>query len=309
MIFPGISPSGFKDVAKFMLINPVARRLVAEADETLGYSLIDRYRESEAAGGGEYTEYARIAFLVNCLALAVWATEVHDLRPEFCAGPSFGGTPAAVHSGALDFADAVRLTAEWGRCVEEYFAHEYSDVVTLSFARTPGERLRQVLAELDERAEWYDMACYVDDDFHMLSVREAGLERLQTRLRAVGGMPLYVMRPPMHSGAFAPLRQRIEAEVFGRISFRDPAVPVVSDHDGTLLRTAAEIRTLVLDAVVRPVRWPLVMSTLAELGVGRLCVSGKDALWGRVACVTQNFEVLSVSPATALRPRRRSAAA
>jgi [acyl-carrier-protein] S-malonyltransferase len=309
MIFPGIGPSSFKEVAKFLLLNPAARPLVAEADETLGYSLVDRYREAESAGQGEYTEYSRMAFLVTCLALAAWASENYGLEPEYCAGPSFGGTPAAVFSGALDFGKAVWLTAEWGRHVDAYFARENGDIVTQSFARTPPDRLREVLAELDERGEWYDMAAYVDEDFSMLSVRESSVEWLQQRLRAAGGLPLYVMRPPMHSRAFAPLRDTLQSQVFARVHFRDCEIPVVSDHDGTVLRSADEIRTLILDASVRPVRWPDALATLKERGVRRVCVAGQDALWGRVAAVTRNFEVLAAKPETALRPRRRGAAA
>ncbi|MGW5445357.1 ACP S-malonyltransferase [Streptomyces asiaticus] len=294
-------------MAKFMLLNPEARSLVARADDVLGYSLVDRF--SEAEGAGEYSEHARVSFLVNCLALASWATRTHKLEPEVCAGPSFGGTPSAVFSGALDFSDAVWVTAEWGRHVEEYFAREHSDVVTQSFARTPPDRLREVLAELDEQDEWYDMAAYVDDDFSMVSVRESALERFQQRLRSVGGLPLYVMRPPMHSPAFAALRDTLEREVVGKIDFRDPELPVVSDHDGTVLRTAAGIRTLILDAVVRPVRWPDTLATLRERGVGRLCVAGQDALWGRVPVATRSFDVLPIKPETALRTPRRATAA
>lgn len=304
-IFPGIGPSTFKDVAKFMVINPAARSLVEQADEVLGYSLVDSYREAE----GEYSDVARVAFLINCLALAAWSEEEYGIQPEFCAGPSFGGTPAAVYSGALSLSDAVWLTAEWGRCLREYFAREYQDVVTQSVARTSEEKIQEVLAELDERGEWGDIACYVDDDFYMVSVRESSLEWLQQRLRAVGSMPLYVMRPPMHFSGFAPLRERIQSELISGLSFADPMVPIVSDHDGMLLKSGGEVRTLLLDAIVRPVRWPEAIATLKRLGVGRVCVAGQDALWGRVACVTRNFEVISVKPATALRPRRRSAVA
>lgn len=300
LIFPGISAYPFAGIARFLLINPVARRLVADAEETLGYSLIDRYGEAD----DEYSEYARVAFLISCLALAEWAQEAFGVCPQICTGPSFGGTPAAVYSGALAFPDAVRMTALWGRYADEYFSAEHSDVVTQSFARVSGERLDEVLVELDERGEWHDVACYVDEDFHMLSVREGALEWLVKRLRAVGGLPLYTMRPPMHSGAFRPLRDRIERDIFGRITFSEPRIPVVSDHDGSLLESAAGLRDMLLDAIVQPVRWPAVVATLKKIGVAKVYVSGPDSLWGRVECTTRSFEVVAVKPETALMPRR-----
>ncbi|MFI6584152.1 ACP S-malonyltransferase [Embleya sp. NPDC050493] len=305
VVFPGISPCRFDDVAKFMLINPAARALVAEADDRLGYSLVDRYREAP----GDYSEFARVAFLVNCLAPAYWAEDALDMRPDVILGASFGGTPAAVYSRSLDFADAVSLTARWGHALDAYFAREHGDVVTQSFARTPADRLAQVLGELDERGEWHEIACHIDEEFHMVSVREAGLDRLNERVRAVGGLPLSTMRPPMHSRLFGPLRRHIEDTVFADLRFRDPKLPVVSDHDGSVLRTGEQIRTLLLDGIVRAVHWPTAVATLRRAGVVRAYVAGPDSLWGRVPCTTRSFEVVPLKPQTAMRPRRRLTAA
>lgn len=305
LVFPGMSPTRFQDSAKFMLINPVARRLVADADDALGYSLVDRYREAE----GDYSEYAQVAFLVNCLALAAWAHDRFDPEPELCVGPSFGGKTAAAHTGVLDFADAVRLTAGWARLLESWFAENHQDVVTHSFTRVPRRELDRVLAELDERGEWYEISCQVDEDFHMVSLRAPVLDWLGKRLRSVGGLPLYTMRPPMHASVFAPLRERAEKELFAPLTFHDPRIPVVADQDGTLLTTGDQVRTMLLDGFVRPVRWPVVVDALRRHGVGRLYVAGPDSLFGRVPVTTRNFDVVAVDPRTALRPVRRSLAA
>ena len=305
VVFPGMGPTNFMDLAKFMLINPFARRLTKTADEVLGYSLIDRYRETD----GDYTEVSQVSFLISCLALAEWAEHTLGMRPEICAGPSFGGRAATVYSGGLAFTDAVRMTARWANCVDEYFTHEHTGLVTQSFLRTPEDRLAEVLRELDEQDEWYDISCYVDHDIYLLSLREERLEWLQRRLRALGGMPVYAMRPPMHSSAFGALRDKVEEEVFAGLTFADPRIPVVADQDGSLIETGAGLRKMLLDGFVHPVRWPDVVATLKRMGVQTLYVSGRDQLFGRVACTTQNFTVVPVAPATALRPRRRKVVA
>ncbi|MFC4907598.1 ACP S-malonyltransferase [Actinomadura gamaensis] len=310
IVFPGIGPARFADAARFLAASPFARPLVAEADKVLGYPLPARHREAEASGEqGAYPEPARISFLVACLALADWAVAEHGLEPVACAGASFGGTAAAVHAGAVPFADAVAMTAEWGRRVDAYFEREHRDVATQSFARVGPDHLAEIRAELDAEGEWNEVACHVDDDFHMLSVREDALDWLQARIRSAGGLPLYVMRPPMHSTAFAALREEIAAEVLADVPFADPVIPIVSDHDGSLVRTAEGVRTLLLDAVVRTVRWPDVVATLRGLGVSRVVVAGQDALWGRVDVMTRSFEIVAAKPETAMRPRRRSAIA
>ncbi|WP_237502618.1 ACP S-malonyltransferase [Streptomyces sp. SID8374] len=305
LVFPGMGPLPFREAARFMLVNPVARRLVAQADDVLGYSLIDRYRDAE----GDYSEYAQVAFFLNCLALAEWAEDVYEMAPGLCAGPSFGGKAAAVHTGVLGFPDAVLLTARWARLLEEWFAEHHRDIVTHSFTRVPPDVLEKILGELDEHGEWSEIACHVDEDFTMVSLREGRLEWLEKRVRSVGGLPLYTMRPPQHASLFAPLRERAEAELFDGLTFADPRLPIVADQDGSLLTTGAQVRTMLLDCVTRQVRWPDVVASLRLRGVRRLYVAGPDSLFGRVPVTTRNFEVVALSPRLALQPRRRQLAA
>ncbi len=301
-VFPGMGPSSFADVGRFMVINPFARRLVAVADERLGYSLVDRFRETE----GDYSEFAQVAFLVNCVALAQWARHALGLEPEVCTGPSFGEKAVAAYTGALSLSDAVWMTASLARCMEDYFSREHRDVVTHSFVRAPADRLGELLAEMDGRGEWYDISCYVDDDFFMLSLRERSLEWLERSLRGIGALSLYTMRPPMHSSAFGALRRQVEDEVFSRLDFADPALPVIADQDGALVTTGEGVRTMLLDGFVRPLRWPDVVASMKRMGVNRIGVCGQDSLFGRVACTRKNFEVVAVNPRLALRPRPRA---
>ncbi|WP_329579207.1 ACP S-malonyltransferase [Kitasatospora sp. NBC_01250] len=305
MVFPGMGPAAFNDVGRFMVANRFARELVAVADEVLGYSLVDAFREAE----GDYSEAAQVAFLVNCLASADWAQDALGVEAEAVLGPSFGEKAAVAFAQALPLPEAVRMTAELARCMEEYFSQEHTDVVVLSFVRTPAEKLGEILAELDEQGEWHDISCYIDEGFHMLSLRESRVEWMQQRLRAVGGMPLYTMRPPLHSGAFAGLRDKAEREVLSTLHFTDPKLPVVADQDGALLTTAEQVRTMLLDSIVRPLRWPDAVAGLKRFGIERVCVAGPDSLFGRVPCTTANFEVLPANPRLAMTPRRRSVVA
>jgi [acyl-carrier-protein] S-malonyltransferase len=304
LAFPGMGPSRFADLGRFLLVNPVARRMVTEADERLGYSLLDNFRDTE----GDYTEYGQVAFFVCCLALAEWAREEHGIDPQVCTGPSFGEKPLTAFVGSLTLPDAVAMTAGLARCTAEYFSTEHRDVVTHSFVRTPGERLEEILAELSARGGWYNISCYIDRDLHMVSLHERHLEWLQRRIRGAGGMSLYTMRPPMHSAAFGALRRKAEDEVIGALPFADPLLPVVADQDGSVIRSAEGIRTMLLDSFVRPLRWPDVVASLKGLGVDTLCVAGPDSLFGRVACTTEAFRVVQVNPRSALQPRRRGAA-
>ncbi|MEW2080997.1 acyltransferase domain-containing protein [Streptomyces sp. NPDC005283] len=301
IVFPGISDTAYADLAKFLMLNKSARALVGEASEILGYHLLDRYK----ADDGRFTESSRVSFLVGCLALARDAEQRSGLRPDVVVGPSFGGMPAAVYAGAVGFADAVRMTAGWGACVERYFAGQYADTVSQSCARIPEAEVEGVLAQLREDGEWHDVACYVDTDFVIVSVRDERLPWLVEQLRARGGLPLATMRPPMHSPSFGALREEVADEVFARLVFTDPVLPMVDDHDGSAVETAEQVREMVLDGIVAPVRWPSVVAALRARGVTELVVAGQDSLWGRVRCSTDNFAVTTLTPRRALVPPAR----
>ncbi|WP_069883912.1 ACP S-malonyltransferase [Streptomyces luteocolor] len=305
LVFPGMGPNSFADVGRFMVAERHARDLVAVADETLGYSLVDAFRQAD----GDYSEAAQVAFFVNCLASAYWARDRLGVEPDVVTGPSFGEKAAVAYSGALSLPDAIRLTVGIARCLDDYFAHEHRDIVTLSFVRTPKERLDEIRAELDDLGEWHEISCYVDEDFAMISLAEHRVEWMEKRLRAVGGLPLYTMRPPMHAAAFGPLRAKAEREVLSAFTFADPTPAVVADQDGALLRTGEELRTMLLDSFVKPLDWPSVTASLKDLGVRRVCVAGPDSLFGRVPCTTRNFEVVAAHPRLAMAPRRPTRAA
>lgn len=306
MVFPGMGPTHFRELGRFLLLDSHAKKLLPVADDVLGHSLFEAFRESE----DEYAPAAQVAFMVVCTALAERAREDLGIEPAVCTGPSFGEKPAIGFSGALDFADAVRMTAALARCTAEYFAREHRDVVTQSFVRAPAGPLRELFAGMDARGAWHEVACRLDEGFRMVSVREAELETFQRELRSIGALPLHVMRPPMHSSLFTGLRELAAREVIDALPLRDPLLPLIADQDGTELTTAAGLRQMLLDHFVRPVDWPATLDALRARGVERLVIAGPDALFGRVESATSRFEVVPVSPERTLRaPSARPATA
>jgi [acyl-carrier-protein] S-malonyltransferase len=299
LVFPGMGPASHADLGRYIMTSPHARRLRRIADDVLGYPLMDQFRPA----GESYSEYSQIAFLISCVALAEWAESELGIEPAACSGPSFGEKPAVAYTGSLDFAETVRLTARLARCEEEYFRTEYTDVVTQSVARTPGPALREILDGLAARNEWHDVSCLIDDDFFMVSLRESSLADFTGAVRAAGGLPLYAMRPPMHSSWFGPLRQKVAEEVLADFQFGTPRLPIVADQDGAVVRTGDEVRSMLLDSIVRQVRWPDTLRSLRRLGIKSIYIAGPDALFGRVRCATDNFEIVTVNQRVALRAK------
>jgi [acyl-carrier-protein] S-malonyltransferase len=295
LIFPGMGPYGYAELGKFLVTNRHARSLRRAADAVLGYSLMDKYRRT----GEDYSECSQVAFLVSCLALANWAEEELEIEPIVCCGASFGEKSAVAYSGALPFTEAVALTARIARCEEQYFRREHQSVVTQSVARISEAALRDISAGMTARGEWHEISGYIDDEFYMVSMDLGHLENFTREVRAKGGMPLYAMRPPMHSSAFGPLRQKV-AEILDEFRFGDPRLPIIADQDGSVIVTADEVKGMLLDSFTQPVRWPDTVRSMKELGVTKAYVAGPDGLFGRVGCAIESFQVITVNPRMAL---------
>ncbi|GAA3117598.1 hypothetical protein GCM10020254_75560 [Streptomyces goshikiensis] len=77
IVFPGMGPASFAEVGKFLMLDPYARVRLAEADEALGYSVFDRFRDAEE----DYSVDFQIAFLVNSMALADRAVDTLGVSP------------------------------------------------------------------------------------------------------------------------------------------------------------------------------------------------------------------------------------
>ncbi|MFF9898013.1 ACP S-malonyltransferase [Streptomyces longispororuber] len=303
VVFPGMGPSRFTDVGKFMMIDPFVRKRLAAADEALGRSVLDGFR----AQGEDFGEFAQVAFFINSVALADRAVENGGLRADLCVGFSFGQKAATAFSGALPFPEAVRLTYELALCEQRFFQEQYQDLVTLTITRVPEPALTEVLAELTERGEFHEVSGLLDEGMHMITLREPVLESFQRRISAVGGYSLYSMKPPAHCRVLTGLRARAEEEVLGAVDLADPELPVVADHDGSLVTTADGLRTLLLDTFDHPVRWHPVVDTLRAHGVTTAHVTGPDRLLHRLDVTTRHFDVVALGPEQALRPAGRPA--
>ncbi|WP_018504766.1 ACP S-malonyltransferase [Parafrankia discariae] len=325
VVFPALAPVRRRELGKFLLVDPLGRRRLAEADDVLGYRLADALADAEAAtatataaaasdsaaaaasaaAAEELTDAEQLAFAVACVALADRA-EQEGLNPAYCVGPSFGERAALAYTGVLPFTDMIRLVSEIARVEREYFAVEHRDVVTHSFVRVPGQRLTALLADLGERDEWYEVSGYLDPDFHLVSLRERALAGFRAAISDVGGYSMHTMRPPAHAAAFAGLRERMATEVYARFELTEPRIPVVSYQTGSLLEDPSALRADLLDGLVRPIRWLDTVRSLSELGVTELCVTGPDNLYHRLRSSRDAFQTTLVDHRRILRrPRPR----
>ncbi len=187
--------------------------------------------------------------------------------PDFVAGHSVGAFAAAYAAGALDLEEGVRLTARRGRLIGELAEGAMTAV------RLGEPEVRRLLREAGLPL---DVAAVNSPDETVVSGSGPDMERFEQVLAGKGirGKPLQVSHA-FHSRMMDPM---LAALAETPVSFRDPAVPMVSDTTGRLvqpgeLAAAGYWRRHARDAV----RFMATMSTLGDLGVRTFVEVGPGA--------------------------------
>lgn len=290
VVYPGIAPSGWAAVGPFMEQDPDGRRRAAEASAALGWDLP---RALRAAVGGDVVSEP-VAFMVNTVALADRSRRELGVQPDVCAGPSFGQFAAIADTNVLDFPDAVRLTAAVAGREASYFAESHPELVSHYFFRVDPEEFAERLSALSATERGVEIVAELQEGFHIVTLPRRLVPALREVVRSAGGVPLHTAETPVHSTRFGALRDEVVALCDRDFRLRDPDVPIVSDLDGSIVRTADGVRDLVAGGFSSPVRWRTALEVLAAMGVTDVCVPGPANLFDRLC---PGMRMLAVGPA------------
>jgi [acyl-carrier-protein] S-malonyltransferase len=97
---------------------PVAKKIFAEADDALGFSLSKLCFDGPDVELNR-TEHTQPAILTASIAAVRVLEAETPLRADFVAGHSLGEYTALVYAEAFEFADAVKIVRQRGRFMQE----------------------------------------------------------------------------------------------------------------------------------------------------------------------------------------------
>lgn len=175
------------------------------------------------------------------------------------AGHSVGEFTVAVLAGALDATAGLALVGERGRAMAEASARTDGGMTAI-LGGDPDEVERAVTAA----------GCVVANHNGAGQAVAAGPRAALERL---GDAPPTGarLRPLSVAGAFhtelMAAAQRVLADVAAGVAVRDPRLPFVSNADGAVVDTGADVLHRLVAQVSRPVRWDACMQTLQAMGV------------------------------------------
>jgi [acyl-carrier-protein] S-malonyltransferase len=292
LLFPGQGSQRVGMGKELAIRFETARRVFAEADAALGEKLSATCWE-----GPEdqltLTANTQPAILTNSIAVLRTLEAEKGLTYDIVAGHSLGEWSALVAAGALDFADAVRLTRLRGKLMQEAVPAGKG-----AMAAIVGLSLSDLEAVCKEAANGEVVSpANLNGAGQIVIAGMAGAVERAMGLAKQKGAKLARMLPvsaPFHCALMQPAADRLAIEL-EKITVREPRVPVVANVDAQPNTQAARIKDLLIKQVTAPVRWEESVTRVAELGATRgLELGSGSVLAGLVKRIAPGIKVTTI---------------
>lgn len=241
---------------------PIFKQTIDEADQIVDFDLKElMFDENEKLHQTEYTQPALLAMEVGLTRLLA----AKGIKPDVAAGLSLGEYAALVASGALDFAETVRLVQKRGRFMTE--------------AVPSGKGAMAAIMGLDRQSvitvckQFEDQGVIVPANYNMpgqivIAGEKQVLDQAVDSFIQAGAkrvIPLNVSGP-FHSELLEPAAVNL-AEELQHVSLSPMTIPVVTNLTGSVIDSSEEIVPTLIQQVKSPVYWEECIETMIQMGV------------------------------------------
>jgi [acyl-carrier-protein] S-malonyltransferase len=256
---------------------PEARAVFEAADDALGRSISKLCFEGPEADLRLTANTQPAILTVSVAAHAVLAKRAP--QPALAAGHSLGEISALCAMGAVPLSEAVRAVQERGRLMQEAVPAGRGAMAAV-LGLSP-ELVEQACRESSTPSDSCQPANFNEPGQTVISGHVAAVARAGEKALALGAkkvIPLQVSAP-FHSALMAPMQGQLR-DVLGKIAWKAPVAPIVSNVDAKPNADPARIVELLVAQVTAPVRWTECVQALRGGGIDRVVEVGP----GRVLC-------------------------
>jgi len=306
IVFPGQGSQNPGMGKELFEKSAAARQVFEEADDALGFA-ISRLCFEGPAEELQLTENTQPAILTVSVAAFRAMKEAGIASPAFVAGHSLGEYSALVAAGALSLSDAVRTVRARGRYMQEAVP-----VGTGAMAAVIGGELSEIQRVCEETRG--ELVCSVANMNSPNQVVIAGnTDAVDRAIESLKGVAKRVIKlnvsAPFHCALMKPAQDRLATDL-ERLTFNEPAMPVVTNVDARATRAPHELRDALVRQVSAPVRWVESMQLLAQQGVDTFVEAGPGkVLTGLMRQINRDLKTLNVEDAASLESTRVGLAA
>jgi len=265
-LFPGQGAQHVGMARQLVEQYPAARRLFDQAQEILNYDLAELCFNGPS-GELDTTVISQPAiFVASLAALEKLRADAPDvaLSCEMAAGLSLGEYTALVFSGAMSFEDGLRVVQKRGQAMQAA-----ADATPSGMASILMLDLDKVEAIRDQARTFgvLEIANYLCPGNLVISGENTAVEKAIEFAEAAGArvVPLAVAGA-FHTSLMRPADQQLQAAL-ATVSLQAPEIPVVSNVDARTHADPEELKQVLVQQVVSPVRWEDCLRTMIDAGI------------------------------------------
>lgn len=264
-VFPGQGSQTVGMCKAFYDEYAVAKRVFEEADEALGFSITKMCFEGPESDL-RLTYNTQPAILTASTACAAVLKE-KGISCDVAAGHSLGEYSALVNTGALAFADAVRIVRKRGQFMQE--AVPVGEGSMAAVLGLESDKIVEVCQAVEtEGGEAVQAVNFNCPGQVVIAGAVNAVNKAVEALKAAGAKRavLLPVSAPFHSSLMQPASERL-AEVLAPIEIKDITIPVVANVTAKEVTSGAEIKELLVKQAAMPVLWETSVRNMVADGV------------------------------------------
>lgn len=237
----------------------------------------------------ENTQPAILTASVACLQPLL----KEGIKPDFLAGLSLGEYTAHVAAGSMDFEDAVKLVRKRGKYMQEAVP---AGVGAMAAILGMENEAVEKCCEDAAAAGFVEPANYNCPGQLVVAGEVKAVEKAM-ELAKENGAKRALMLPvsaPFHCKLLEPAAIKLEDELKS-LEIKDMNIPVVTNVTGKVISSKAEVKDLLRNQVMSPVRWEQCVKTMIGEGVDTFIEIGPGkALSGFIKKIDKNLRVFNI---------------
>jgi len=273
-VFPGQGSQSIGMLDQLATEYPLVQETFAEASEVLGYDLWDLVTSGPEAALNQ-TERTQPAMLAAGIAVwRVWQS-LTNIQPDYLAGHSLGEYSALVASGALSFANAIKLVELRGQYMQQAVPEGQGAMAAILGLDDDAVKMICEQAAGDEVVE----AVNFNSPGQVVIAGNVAAVTKATVLAKEQGAKRALMLPvsvPSHCALMKPAADML-SEALADMPVNETRMPVIHNVSVTPAQDEAGIKTSLAQQLYNPVRWVETVQWLSNQGVDKVveCGPGK----------------------------------
>lgn len=269
-VFPGQGAQKIGMGKDFYDNYDVAKKMFKEADEALGYSIMDMCFEGPEEDLKLTANTQPAILTISCIANEI--LKENGVQPDITGGHSLGEYSALVAAGVMNFQDAVLLVHKRGAYMQE--AVPVGEGGMAAIIGVERDKIVEICQGVSETSPVQAVNFNCPGQI-VIAGATKGVELAVEKLKAAGAKKAVILpvSAPFHSTLMKPAAEKLAVEL-DKVALSDAQIPVVANVNAEILTKAEDIKASLVAQAASPVLWEDCVARMKAFGADVLLEAG-----------------------------------